>query len=262
LSHPALAGHHRPTTNPEFPFFFEYLPPFRRVLLPFDLQSYHYPQLDYAFQALRHGTFPQWDPTIYCGQSFVGNINAALFYPPTWLMFAANLGRPALSYQSLEDLVLAHVWLAFFLCYLWLRNKKLAELASILGAAVFAYSGYMLNQLQHLGLVAGYAWMPLGLWGIDEAIQQKRWQPLWKPMVASTLCLLAGYPPTWFVFVVCMLSYAACRWKVAVGVVLAIASSLVIAAVQVFPTYEATAMKAFEPSYGLGFRNPEAYISY
>ena len=243
-------------------FFFEYLPPFRRVLLPFDLQSYHYPQLDYAFRALRHGTFPEWDPTIYCGQSFVGNINAALFYPPTWLMFAANLGRPSLSYQSLEDLVLAHVWLAFFLCYLWLRNKKLAELASILGAAVFAYSGYLLEQLQHLGLVAGYAWMPLGFWGIDQAIEEKRWQPLWKPMVASALCLLAGYPPTWFVFAVCMVSYAAWRWKVALGVVLAIAASLAIAAVQVLPTYEATAMKAFDPRYGFNIRDPEFYISY
>src|ERR1700690_3746005 len=86
-------------------FFFEYLPPFRRVLLPFDLQSYHFPQLDYAFRALRHGTFPEWDPTIYCGQSFLGNINAPLFYPPSELMFAANFGRQALSFQSLEDLV-------------------------------------------------------------------------------------------------------------------------------------------------------------
>ncbi len=243
-------------------FFFEYLPPFRRVLIPFDLQSYHYPQLDNAFQALRHGSFPEWDQTLYGGQSFVGNINAALFYPPTWLMFAANLGRPSLSYQSLEDLVLAHVWVAFFLSYLWLRNKKLAELAAILGAAVFAYSGYLLEQLQHLGLVAGYAWMPLGLWGIDEAIEQQRWQPLWKTMAASTLCLLAGYPPTWFVFAVCMVSYAACRWKVALGVVLAIAASLVIAAVQVLPAYEATAMKAFDPRYGFNVRDPEFYISY
>jgi hypothetical protein len=243
-------------------FFFEYLPPFRRVLLPFDLQNYHYPQLDYAFQAVRHGSFPEWDPTIYCGQSFVGNIQAALFYPPTWLMFAANFNRQSLSYQSLEDLVLAHVWLAFFLCYLWLRHKKLAELACVLGAAVFAYSGYMLNQLQHLGVVAGYAWMPLGFWGIDQAVEEKRWQPLWKPMVASALCLLAGYPPTWFVFAVCMVSYAAWRWRVALGVVLAIAASLAIAAVQLLPTYEATAMKAFEPRYGNGVRNPEAYISY
>ena len=74
--------------------------------------------------------------------------------------------------------------------------------------------------------------------------------------------LLAGYPPTWFVFAVCMVSYAAWRWKVALGVVLALGASLAIAAVQVLPAYEVTAMKAFEARYGAGLRNPEAYISY
>src|SRR5947209_6798339 len=61
---------------------------------------------------------------------------------------------------------------------------------------------------------------------------------------------------------VCMVSYAAWRWKVALGVVLAIAASLLIAAVQVLPTYEATAMKAFDPKYGAGIRDLEFYIPY
>ena len=64
-------------------FFFEYLPPFRRVSLPYDLKAFHYTLADYAFQALRHGTIPKWDATVFCGLSFVGNPQAALFYPPT-----------------------------------------------------------------------------------------------------------------------------------------------------------------------------------
>jgi hypothetical protein len=243
-------------------FFMEYLPPFERVHIPYDLQGFHYPLADYAFQALRHGRFPEWDPTIYCGLSFAGNSQAALFYPPTWLLFAANIGRPALTYQSMQVLVFAHVWLAFLLCYVWLRNKKLAELASILGAAVFAYSGYMLNQLQHLGLVAGIAWMPLGLWGIDQAIEEHRWRYLWKVALASAMCFLAGYPPIWFVFAVCIVSYAAWRWKVALGVVGALGVSLLIAAVQLLPAREATVLKTFEPRYGRGLRNPEEFLSY
>src|SRR5215467_517725 len=147
-------------------FFIEYTPIFRHarnVHIPFDLEAYHYPLADYAFQSVHQGRFPQWDPTIYSGLTFAGNIQAALFYPPTWLMFAFNLGRPKLSYQALEDLTLAHVWLAFLLCYIWLRREReLHALACALGAGVFAFSGYMLHQLQHFGLVAGYAWMPLG----------------------------------------------------------------------------------------------------
>ena len=161
--------------------FVDYTPLRRRVHIPFDLEGFHYPLADYAFQTLRHGHSPQWDPTIYCGLSFAGNAQAALFYPPTWLMLAANWGRAKLSYQSLQNLTLAHVWLAFLLCYIWLRRQRgLHALASALGAGVFAFSGYMMTQLQHFGLIAGYAWMPVGFAGLDAAAQQHSWRPLWK----------------------------------------------------------------------------------
>jgi hypothetical protein len=243
-------------------FFIDYLPPFRRVHIPYDLQGFHYSLTDYAFQAIRHGRFPEWDSTIYCGLSFVGNVQAALFYPPTWLLFLINFGRQTLSYQSLQDFDFLHVWLAFLLCYGWLSHKGLAKLASVLGGGVFAYSGYMLNQLQHLGLVTGWAWIPLALWGIDQAIEQQHWRPLWKVAVASALCFLAGYPPTWVVFAICTVSYAVWRWKMALGVIVALSASLLLAAVQLLPAAEATTMKAFDARYGSGWRNPEAYIAY
>lgn len=238
-------------------FFVEYLPPFETVHFPYDIQGFHYPLLDYAFQSLRNGRFPEWDPTIYCGLSFVGNVQAALFYPPNWLLFAANLRHSRLSYLSLEMLVMAHVWLAFFLCYVWLRQKRLEALASALGAGVFACSGYMLSQIQHVGVVNGYAWLPLGLWGIDQAAASRDWRPLWKLVAASALCFLAGYPPAWFVFAVCMLAYAAGGvrrgWAVSAAF-LALAASLLAAMVQVLPALEAASLKVFEDKYGGGIR--------
>jgi hypothetical protein len=42
----------------------------------------------------------------------------------------------------------------------------------------------------------------------------------------------------------------------------AIAASLVVAAVQVLPTYEATAMKAFEVAYTAAYASPKSYLSY
>src|SRR5579871_771460 len=210
-------------------FFAEYLSPLRRVHIPYDLDGFHYPLVDYAFQSLKQGRFPQWDPSIYCGLSFVGNSQAALFYPPTWLMFAANWGRPRLSYQILEVLVVAHVWLAFLLCFVWLRGRKLLDMASVLGAGVFAYGGYMCLQLQHLGLITGFAWFPLGFMSIDEAAHAQEWRPLWKLVAASALCFLAGYPPLWLVFAVSMAVYALARpWRktVILGAAFALAASL------------------------------------
>jgi hypothetical protein len=246
-------------------FFFEYIPPVRSVHIPFDLQGFHFSLADYAFQRLRQGHFPLWDPTIYCGMSFVGNIQAALFYPPTWIMFLLNLGRQRLSYQSLQELQIAHVWVGFFLCYLWLRGKRLAELPCVLGAGVFAYSGYMCTQLQHFGLVGGYIWMPLALWGVDQAVERRSWQPLWKVAAASALAFLAGYPPTWMVFAVAVGAYSLVSgWhgKASLGTILALVFSLALCAIQILPTWETTALRQPENHYGVGIQNWDMILSY
>jgi len=245
-------------------FFIEYLPPFQHVHIPYDLDGFHYPLFDYTFRALGNGRFPEWDPTIYCGLSFVGNVQAALFYPPSWLIFAASAGREHVSYAVLEIVVVLHVWLAFVLCYGWLRANGLRAISSALGAAVLALSGYLLLQLQHFGVTAGYAWMPLGLWGIDDG-SRSGWRSLWKLAVASAMCFLAGYPPLWTVFGVCMLAYALCRktpLQVLLGTGAALAFSVLLSAVQLLPALQASALKVFEARYGSGFRDPKFYISY
>ena len=246
-------------------FFFEYIPPIRWVHIPFDLEGFHYPLADYAFQSLRQARFPLWDPTIYCGMSLVANVQAALFYPPTWLMFLVSMGRERLSYQAMQDVLIAHVWLSFLLCYLWLRGKRLAELPCILGAGVFAFSGYMCTQLQHFGMVGGYTWIPLALWGIDQAVERQSWRPLWKVAAASALCFLAGYPPTWMVFAIAVGVYSlagAWRWKAAVGTVASLAFSLLLCAVQILPTWETTGLREPEVHYIPSIRDPDTILSY
>ena len=250
-------------------FFFEYIPPVRWVHIPYDLNGFHYPLADYAFQRLRHGHFPLWDPTIYAGMSFVSNIQAALFYPPTWLMFLFNLGRQRLSYQSMEDLQIAQVWAGFFLCYLWLRGKRLAELPCVLGAGVFAYSGYMCTQLQHFGLVGAYIWMPLALWGVDHGVERRSWRPLWKVAAASALAFLAGYPPTWMVFAAAVSAYSlASGWRGKAGLLtiggtmVALVFSLLLCAIQILPTWETMALRMPEDHYGVGIKDWDMILSY
>jgi len=246
-------------------FFVEYIPPVRWVHIPYDLNGFHYPLADYAFQSLRHGRFPLWDPTIYAGMSFVGNVQAALFYPPTWLMFLFSLGRERLSYQSMQDLQIGHFWAGFLLCYWWLRGKRLGQLPCALGAGVFAFSGYMCTQLQHFGLVGAYIWIPLALWGIDQAVERRSWKPLWKVAAASALSFLAGYPPTWMVFAMAVGVYAlagAWRWKAAVGTIAGLVFSLLLCAVQILPTWETTRLREPEVHYGLGIKDPDMVLFY
>lgn len=246
-------------------FFYEYLPPVRQVHIPYDLEGYHLPLADYAFQQLKQGRWPQWDPSIYSGMSFAANVQAALYYPGTWLMFAATWGRERLSYQSLEDLNLLHVPLAFTLCFVWLRRKGLRDLAAVLGAMVYAYSGYMCLQLQHFGLIVAYTWIPLALLGVDEAAECKSWRPLWKVAVASALAFLGGYPPTWLVLAMVTGVYALAgqaRWKTSAGVVAALLFSLALCGAQILPTWEATHFREPELRYGIGIKDPMFFLSY
>ena len=233
-------------------FFLEYLPPFKHVHLFSDIEVYHYPLQRFAFQALKQGRFPQWDPSIYCGIPFAGNITAAIFYPPTWLMYAAGWRHPHLPFKALEYFAFAPIWLAFVLCYLWLRGRRLEWLPSVLGAAAFAFGGYMLWQIVHLGVAPALAWMPLGLWGIDEAVDRADWRPLWKTALSSALCFLAGYPPSWLAFCTTIFLYALASrapWKAVAGACLAVAASVLLAMVQWLPTLEARSLMYPEERY-------------
>jgi hypothetical protein len=248
-----------------YAFFYEYLPPLKRVHIYSDIEGFHFPLQQYAFQALKQGRLPQWDPSMYCGIPFSGNVQAALFYPPTWLMYAARWRRSRLSFRMLEYYAFAHIWLAFVLCYQWLRARPLARLASALGSAVFAYGGYMVAQMVHLGVLAGMVWMPLALWGIDEAVSRRDWRPLWKTALASALCFLAGYPPTWVAFCATAFVYALAsraHWRAAAGVSAAVAASLLLAMVQFWPAIEAAGFMVPDEKYGGGVTRWRALVPF
>jgi len=233
-------------------FFGEYLPPFKRVHLFSDIEVYHYPLQRYVFQALKEGRFPQWDPSMYCGISLAANIQAGVFYPPMWLVYAANWRHQVLPFKPLEYFAFAHVWLAFMLCYLWLRARRLGWFAGVMGGGVFAFGGYLLWQIVHLGVATAMPWMPLAFWGIDEAVERRDWHPLWKTALASALWFLAGYPPSWLAFCATILVYALAsrgRWRAAVGAGLAVAASLLLSMVQLLPALEARSSMFTEPRY-------------
>ncbi len=248
-----------------YAFFFEYLPPLRTVSIPYDLAAFHFPLVDYAFLQLKQGRWPQWDPSIYSGVSFPSNVTVALFYPGTWVMFLANWGRERLSYQSLQDLDLLHVPLAFTLCFFWLRKKGLRDMAAALGAMVYACGGYMCVQLQHLGQTVAYAWIPFALLGVDEAAERNSWRPMWKVAVASALAFLGGYPTTWLVMAVVVGVYALAspgRLRTVPATIAALVFSLALCGAQLLPAWEATRFKEPELRYGIGIKDPMYFLSF
>ena len=180
-------------------------------------------------------------------------------------MFLGSIRHLRLPYQALEDFELLHVSIAFLLCYLWLHAQRFAGLAAILASGVFALSGFMMLQLQHMGLICGYTWLPLALWGVDDARRERSFRPLWKLVAASALCFLAGYPPFWFVFAVVTTVYAAAghwRLRCTLGTIVALFLSLLISMVQLWPAMQASGLKEPQEAYGIGIRDPAFFLSY
>jgi hypothetical protein len=247
-------------------FFCEYLPPFKHVHLFSDIEVYHYPLQRFAIQSLKEGRLPQWDPSIYCGIPFIAEPQAALFYPPNWILYALNLRAPHLPFKALEYFAFAHVWIAFVLCYLWLRARRLDPMACVLASMVFACGGYMLWQIVHLGVAPALTWMPLALWGIDDAIERRDWRCYWKTALASALYFLAGYPPSFLAFCTAALLYALAsraHFRAAIGAALAILASALLAAVQWLPTLEALPFMYSEERYAGELRSvfPPIFIA-
>ena len=245
-------------------FFAEYLPPLSRVHVYGDIEGFHYPLLNYAFKALKHGRFPEWDPSIYCGLPFAGNVQAALFYPLNWLFFMANAWRSALTYHGLHVLLALHYGLAFLTAFFWFRARHLRFAAAALGALAFAASGYVMTEAQHLGEISAYAWFPLGLMGIDRAARLKSVRPLWMLAVSSALVFLAGYPSTWLAFCVVVTAYALAlprRWVLLPASLAAIAFSMLLTAVQLLPALESAHLRVPEKVY-LGLPVLKAYFGF
>lgn len=248
-------------------FFADYTGLARRVHIPFDLELYHYPLAEYAFQALKRGRLPLWDDAQYLGIPFAANLQVALFYPPSWLMYAANLGKDRLPYSALEYFMLGHLYAGFLLCYYWLRNgRALHWLAAILGAAVFAFSTYPPQQLSHMGLVCGYIWFPLGWWGIDRFAATRSYRVSMAMLAAaSALCFLAGYPSIWAVFAIAMCAYAiGYGWRSLLFSAAGLAFSMLLSAVALLPAIEAMRFMQPDPKYGAasGLSDWRAYLTF
>ncbi|HYU18698.1 MAG TPA: YfhO family protein [Chloroflexota bacterium] len=149
--------------------------------IPYDLQGLHYPQLFFAGEALRRGEFPLWNPHVYGGMPFAGNIQAALFYPLNlaWLWLGGQV-LGTIPYRLIEMELGLHYVIAGLTAY-WLgRALGLSRLAGAVAGTAYMLGPFMASQAQHFGFVLGSAWAPLGFLAAWRAIERPglRWPTL------------------------------------------------------------------------------------
>jgi hypothetical protein len=101
------------------------------------------PWLDYEARELHAGRLPLWDPYQVGGQSLIGQVQPGLANPLNWILFAMPLRAGHIPLNVLHWYwVLIH-WAAAAFCFALCRDLGAGVGASILGASVWAFGGFM-----------------------------------------------------------------------------------------------------------------------
>ena len=172
---------------------------FGRVLGGYDAFVYFYPLRSFVAETLGQGRLPLWNPYLFAGSPYLANPQTAVFYPGTWLFAVLDVSRAyALNF-------LGHVWLAGVAFYAFGRvSLGLGRVASVLGGAAFAFSGFMNGQAGHINQFSVAAWVPAVALALDLAMRTDRLLPMIGLVIGLTLQIVAGHPQQTYMTVVAL----------------------------------------------------------
>ncbi len=217
-------------------------------VIPWDLRYYHLPIAEFMAKSFRAGELPLWNPDYYCGFPIYANITAQLFYPPTVLAIGlSNLAGGGNLLYFLEWQIVLHVFLGGVLAYLLLRRLGVSMAPALLGGTVFQLGCFFTSQIQHMGAVNGAAWLPLCWLAVISLAARPtvRWTVVLA--AAFSMAILSGFPAVSFVVAASsvllgaiLFAFRRAHHSVLWTLPAACALSLLLAAVQVFPTMELT----------------------
>jgi hypothetical protein len=229
---------------------------YRKVLfsshwgIPWDFRTFHLSLAGFIATSIRLREFPLWDPYSYCGMPFYANLQAQVYYPPTFLTIVlSNLAGGKHLADFLQWQVVLHVFLAGVFAYWLLRRLDASRAAALLGATVFQLGGFFASQTQHLGEMDGATWLPLAWLSVISLGRRFSWRWLGALSMALAMALLAGFPAMSFVVMTSSLLLAAvlsatrcAPWRVLGSTALACLWALVLAAAQLLPAAELTSL--------------------
>jgi len=132
------------------------------ILVGVDVFLYFYPYKAYATDALLSGRLPLWNPHIFMGVPFLANSQVGLLYPPNWLFLWASPPKQVAYSIGL------HIFIAGVGAFLFARKRlNLPPMAALVGGMVFAFSGFLGGQVEHLNQLQVSAWLPWLFWAFD-----------------------------------------------------------------------------------------------
>ncbi len=144
------------------------------------------------------GHLPLLNPLANAGTPLLGGMNAGAFYPLT-ILFAFV---PALA-AWIINMVAVYVTASFGLFAL-ARWHGLTTLPAVVAAITYAYSGALVGQMVHLGVVQGYSFLP---WIVLVLLALSRRLSLVRPEATWREWVLVAWPWSWAVALLWALTF-------------------------------------------------------
>jgi hypothetical protein len=152
-----------------------------------------YPWRQFAFEELRAGHLPTWNPYLGAGAPLLANYQTAVFYPPNWVSLLVP-GPQAVSW-----IAVLHVMWAGVGMWLFTGALGLPPFGRGMSTLSFALSGYLIARLGSFPTADAVAWIPWIFWLAHRILVEQRWRDAGWLGLAFGMQLLAGHAQTtWY----------------------------------------------------------------
>jgi hypothetical protein len=155
----------------------------------FDDFAYYYPMFHYAFEELRDGRLPLWNPYQLSGTPFLATGQHLVLYPLNGLFFLLPTAT------ALKATNVIHIALAVLFTYVLARSFALSRLAGLTAGVMFAFSPVVANNIYQPHHLYGAIWIPLHLALVRRLLtgRRKARSALWLALAVAAQ-YLGGYP--------------------------------------------------------------------
>ncbi len=169
------------------------------------------PAYQQVVSQLRSFEFPLWNPYEFGGMPLFAVWQAGVLDPLNWLYLVFGVSSRTLT--IVQQLAFA---LAAVSTFAYTRSLGLSRRASLFGAVIYAFGGYLVARTLYPGLLHVSALAPLVLFAIERCFQESSGKRGWRMSVAGALILawqvFAGHPQPLVYSSMLAVAYAAFRF--------------------------------------------------
>lgn len=155
-----------------------------------------------AWEQVRLGLFPLWNPLNGMGAPLLANYQMAFFYPINWVLLplAGLFGPPGIAWGYTVLSAIHLVWAGLGMAYL-VKQLGYGSLSQNIAGLSFGLSGYLVGRLGFYSMIWASAWLPWVLFCIERLVTGKSKD--YFPPIGLTACItmqmLAGHAQiTWY----------------------------------------------------------------